>query len=196
MLFEREALTPRKKLDTLTRLFHRFSGRKREDSSGGHVPMAVMDAHGELDARLRYMLEAASRRSPSKEQHARLRKIEKLLDSLPEAIMTSLPAAPNENWMCLYRRLVELHGLLKEDLLDAEEYATIAQKMATLAAEVSAGAAVSINGASMFTLLLLQLQLEECSPRRKRWPKKKKRKKTSGTHAPHPTKSSKGQTGI
>lgn len=196
MLFEREALTPRRKLDTLTRLFHQFSERKGECARDGHVSVAVMDAHGELDARLRYILEAASRRSPSREQHARLRKIEKLLDSLPEAIMTSLPATADENWMCLYRRLVELHRLLKEDLLDAEEYSALVQKMATLAAEVSRESAVSINGASMFTLLLLQLQLEECSPRRKRRPRKRKRKKAAGTHASHPAKGSKGQTSV
>lgn len=196
MLFEREPLTPQKKLDTLTRLFHQAARRGKVCVLSGHVPVAVMEAHGELDAHVRFILEAASRRAPERELQARLRKIEKLLDSLPEAIMTALPAGPDENWLCLYRRLVQLHGLLREDMLDAEEYAVIVQKMAALAGEISRVSAVEVNGASMFTLLLLQVQLQECAPRKVRRPRKKKRKKVPGNHGSHSTKSAKSKAGL
>lgn len=170
MLFEREPLTPKGRYTALNRLFADFARRGGAKPEPGHVPVEVLSAHGDLDSHVRFMLEAAHNRPQNREQRRRLHQIEKVMDALPTCIMETLPAGPDENWLCLYRKLVQLHGLL-EDLepgLDAEEYAAIVQKMVQLAGAVARFASVEVNAASMFALLLIQVHLHKHSPARRR----------------------------
>lgn len=177
MLFEQEKLTPGMRARALSRLFHRYALRETpEPPSREHVPVEVLTAHGELERYLRYMLEAAFNTRPAAARPA-LRRIERLLDALPESIMQTLPATPEQDWMRCYRDLVRLHDLLDEaDLCEgAEEYSTIVTKMVQLAEAVSTASAVSVNAGGMFTLWLMQAHLRRYSPRKRRTPRKKKR---------------------
>lgn len=179
MLFEEEKLTPGIRARALSRQFQNYAQRAAGGLGGSeHVPVEVLTAHGELERRLRYMLEAAFTTRPSSAR-ARLRRIERLLDSLPEGIMQTLPATTEQDWMRCYRELVRLHDLLDEAELyeSAEEYATIISKMAQLAEAVSQASAVSVNAGSMFTLWLMQSHLRRYSPRKRRPARKKKRKR-------------------
>lgn len=179
MLFEQEKITPGLRARALSRLFHSYAQRKpphEAEANSEHVPVEVLTAHGELERHLRYMLEAAFNTRPAAIK-PRLRKIERLLDTLPESIMSTLPATPEEDWMRCYRDLVKLHDLLDEAGLceTAEEYATITSKMSQLAAAVSEGAAVSVNAGSMFALWLMQAHLHRYAPRKRRANRSKKR---------------------
>lgn len=166
----------------LARLF----AEAAENSKGkvppaGVVPREVLEAYGDLSTHVRFMVEAAAHTPNGKEVHKQLKKIEKLLDNLPENILMTLPATSDTNWMQLYRALVQLHGLLEDTLpeMDADEYSAIVQKLVRMAEAVAEHAAVRINSASMFTLLLMQVHLHKYSPtRKKRATKKTKRKKT------------------
>lgn len=172
MLFEREPLTPAGRKEVLMRLFGAAARRGDEWSAVNHVPVAVLEAHGDLAAHVRFMLEAArNNRSLSREQQRLLHKTERLLDSLPESIIQTLPAGPEDNWLQLYRKLVDMHGLLEDALpdLDEEEYTAIVQKTVQLAEAVAASAAVEVSAASMFALMLVQAHLnkhEAPKPRR------------------------------
>lgn len=180
MLFEREPLTPQGKADVLARLF-----AEAAQKCGGAVPPAgvvprdVLEAYGDLSAHVRFMVEAAAHTPTGKEIHKHLRKIEKLLDALPENILMTLPATSDTNWMLLYRALVQLHGLLEDALpdMDADEYTAIVQKLVRMAEAVAEHAAVRINSASMFTLLLMQVHLQKYSPTRKKVTSKPKKAK-------------------
>lgn len=195
MLFEQEKLTPGTRAQALSRLFHSSALRTHGETpptGGEHVPIAVLTAHGELERRLRYMLEAALATRPAAAK-PRLRRIERLLDTLPESIMRTLPATPDQDWMLCYRELVRLHDLLDEAGLceSAEEYAGLITKMSRLAEAVSAGSAVSVNAGSMFTLWLMQSHLRRYSPRKRRAPRRKKRrtprKRTARAHPAAPS---------
>ena len=153
----------------------------------GVVPRDVLEAYGDLSTHVRFMIEAAAHTPAGKEIHKHLRKIEKLLDALPENILMTLPATSDTNWMLLYRALVQLHGLLEDALpdMDADEYTAIVQKLVRMAEAVAEHAAVRINSASMFTLLLMQVHLHKYSPTRKKSPRKpKKAKKPAHKKAP------------
>lgn len=189
MLFEQEKLTPGKRARALNRLFLSYAQREQSPcASGDHVPVDVLTTHGELERHLRYMLDAAFLTRPAAVR-PRLRRIEKLLDTLPASIMKTLPATPEQDWMCCYRELVKLHDLLDEAGLceSGEEYATITGKMVQLAEAVSAGAAVSVNAGSMFILWLMQTHLQRYSPRKRRAIRRKKRaSKRKRNHASPP----------
>lgn len=180
MLFEREPLTPEGRFQVLTSLFNRVAAKAAHSHDKGHVPQPVLEAYGDLNSHIRYILESAGKHAPDRAAHARLRKIEKLLDELPENIMQTLPAGPQENWLLLYRRLVALYELLDDpDVgMDADEFASIVQKMVQLADTVARESAVEVGAASMFTLLLMQIHLHRYAPRKKRVTRRRKTKST------------------
>ena len=181
MLFERELLTAQGKAEVLTRLFAEAATCKGTAiNNNGTVPRAVLDAYGELSAHVRFIMEAATHVAPTREFQKQIRKIEKLLDSLPESILQSLSAGPCDNWMQLYRKLVQLHVQLEESFPtpDADEYTAIIQKISNLAKAVAEHAVVQINAGSMFCLLMMQVHLHKYSkPARKRRAKKPAKKK-------------------
>lgn len=176
MLFEEDKLTPGKRAAALSRLFHSYAHKAREWEEEPHVPVEVVTTHGELETRVRYMLEAAFNTRPAA-QRTTLKRIGRLLDALPESIMTTLPASPEQDWMRFYRDLVKLHDMLDEAGLytEEEEYSSIVTKMAQLAAAVSAGSAVSVNAGGMFSLWLMQAHLRKFAPRRRRATRRKKK---------------------
>ena len=189
MLFEQEKLTPGMRARALSHLFHGYAHRETPaEQSKEHVPVEVLTAHGELERHLRYMLEAAFNTRPAA-LRPRLRRIEKQLDTLPESIMRTLPASPEQDWMRCYRDLVKLHDMLEDAGFyeSEEEYATIATKLTQLAEAVSAGSAVSVNAGSMFALWLMQSHLHRYAPRKRRVIRKKKRatkrKRAAGARA-------------
>ncbi len=175
------------------RLFGAAARRGDEWSAVQHVPVAVLEAHGDLAVHVRFILDAArNNRSLTREQQRLLHKTERLLDSLPQCIIETLPAGPEDNWLQLYRKLVEMHGLLEEALpdLDEDEYTSIVQKMVQLAEAVAACAAVEVSAASMFALMLVQVHMnkyETPPPRRRRKGaarRKQVRKKSAPTKSP------------
>lgn len=179
MLFERETVTPHGRLAAMEELFAKVAKRDDAALAPGRVPVETLEAFGDLETPLRYMLEAASAGCKDRTRLAQLRKVEKCLNSLPEAIMTSLTAGPEENWLCMFRHLLQLHTLLTDAGIgtDAAEYSTLLQKMVQLAEKASQAAAVEISPASMFTLLLMQVEMQRINPpRRKRKPARKRRK--------------------
>jgi hypothetical protein len=179
MLFERETVTPHGRLAAMEELFAKVAKRSDAALAPGRVPVETLEAFGNLETPLRYMLEAAAAGCKERTRLAQLRKVEKCLNSLPEAIMTSLTAGPEENWMCMFRHLLQLHTLLTDAGIgtDAAEYSTLLQKMVQLAEKASQAAAVEISPASMFTLLLMQVEMQRINPpRRKRKPTRKRRK--------------------
>jgi hypothetical protein len=79
----------------------------------------------------------------------------------------------------MFRHLLQLHTLLTDAGIgtDAAEYDTLLEKMVQLAEAVSQVAAVEISPASMFTLLLMQVEMQRINaPRRKRKTTRKRRK--------------------
>ena len=179
MLFERETVTPQGRLAAMEELFARVAARNDTVHEPGHVPVEALEAYGDLETPLRYMLEAASAGCKDRSRLAQLRKVEKCLNTLPEAVMTSLAAGPGENWLCMFRHLLQLHTLLTDAGIgtDAAEYATLLQKMVVLAEKVSQAAAVEISPASMFTLLLMQVEMQRINaPHRRRKATRKRRK--------------------
>lgn len=156
----------------------------------GRVPVEALEAYRALETPLRYMLEAAAANSKShkdRTRQAQLRKVEKCLNTLPDALMTSLSAGPAENWMCMFRHLLQLHTQLTDAGIgtDAAEYATLLQKMVQLAETVSQAAAVEISPASMFTLMLMQVEMQRIkAPRRRRKSTRKRRKTRARKPAP------------
>ena len=180
MLFERETVTPHGRLATMEELFARVARRETAIYEPGRVPVEALEAFGNLETPLRYMLEAASSGCKDRTRLAQLRKVEKCLNTLPDALMTSLSAGPEENWMCMFRHLLQLHTLLTDAGIgtDAAEYSTLLQKMVQLAETVSQAAAVEISPASMFTLLLMQVEMQRINAPRKRRKATRKRRKT------------------
>lgn len=179
MLFERETVTAHDRLAAMEKLFSKVARRSNAVHEPGRVPVEALEAFGNLETPLRYMLEAASAGCKDRTRLAQLRKIEKCLNALPEALMTSLSAGPEENWLCMFRHLLQLHTLLTDAGIgtDAAEYDTLLEKMVQLAEAVSQVAAVEISPASMFTLLLMQVEMQRINaPRRKRKTTRKRRK--------------------
>lgn len=184
MLFERETVTPQGRLAAMEELFARVARRKDTTHEPGRVPVEALEAYGDLETPLRYMLEAAAAGCKDRTRLTQLRKVEKCLNALPEALMTSLAAGPAENWMCMFRHLLQLHTLLTDAGIgtDTAEYATLLQKMVQLAEKVSQVATVEISPASMFTLMLMQVEMQRLkAPRRRRKPARKRRKARKAT---------------
>jgi hypothetical protein len=178
MLFERETVTPHGRLAAMEELFARVARRKDTIHEPGRVPVEAIEAYGDLETPLRYMLEAAAAATKDRTRLAQLRKVEKCLNTLPDALMTSLSAGPEENWMCMFRHLLQLHTLLTDAGIGTEtdEYASLLQKMVQLAEKVSQVATVEISPASMFTLMLMQVEMQRIKAPRRRKPARKRRK--------------------
>lgn len=176
MLFEREPLTPEGRFRVLSSLFHQVAKKPVPPPEKGHVPQTVLEAYGDLNSHIRYILESSGRHVADRAVHARLRKIDKLLDELPDSIIQTLPAGPQDNWLLLYRRLVALYELLDEPNvgMDAEEFGSVVQKMVQLADAVARESAVDVGAASMFTLLLMQIHLHRYAPRKRRTYRRRK----------------------
>jgi len=179
MLFEQESLTPRGRILVLTRLFCELARRDSEPPPQGHVPVSVLEAHRDFEAHVRYMIEAAEKLCSDKERLRIFRKARHLLDSLPQLIMHTLSAGPENDWTRFYRTLVQLHHALEEaePTMDEQEYTAIVQKMSALAGAVAQVSAIRIDGTSMFALMLTQALISKHSPRRRRPLRRKKRKK-------------------
>lgn len=177
MLFDKEPVTPKGRLNALNRLFVEVARREERNTEPGHVPQEVLEAHGKLDCHVRFMLEAASQHPQNKGKNRLISKIMRLVDSLPSSIIATLPTQPEENWLSFYRKLVALHDLLEELApdQDAEEYSALVQKMIQLAGSVADAAEVKIDGASMFSLLLIQVYLHKHTPARRRRTRRKTR---------------------
>lgn len=188
MLFERRPLTPRGRMQTLEAIFEQVARRPGDGPAPGSVPLRALEAYGDFETHLRYVLEAAAAHA-TKERRTTIRRVERALDSLPEALLTSLPSGPDHNWMCFYRSLIRFHSMLAdaEIGLEEEDYTNIILKMVQLAGAVSESSAVTINAESMFALLLLQVELHHQNPRRRkrsaRRASAKKRKKQSARKA-------------
>ncbi len=176
MLFELEPLTPQQEADMLCRFFAEAATRNREAPEPGHVPVDVLEAYGDLNTHLRYMLEAIAGQHRDRETRLRLRRITAMLDALPSDIIATLPATTSDNWTLAYRKLIRLHRLLCElNLgLDAQEHTIILQQMAHLAERISLASAVEISAGSMFALLLIQEHLNHTRPVRKKTIRRRK----------------------
>lgn len=197
MLFEQESITPGKRAAALNSLFCAKAARPRLTSCAEHVPVEVLEAHGELESHLRYMLEAACKSRPDKASQRQLRLVEKLLYSLPESIMQTLPATPETDWMRCYRDLIKLHELIDDAglCIEAAEYATIIEKMVRLAEAVSENSAVQVSSASIFTLCLMQAHLRRYRPGKRR-PSRKKKRTHKRHHAHHSRKAAEGEKSL
>lgn len=176
MLFEHQVLTPQGRLEAMERLFEQCARREGELLDHGHVPVEVLEAFGAFETPVRHALEAAVAHTKDRSHAAQLRKIERTLNALPDALMGTLCAEPGENWLGFYRRLIELHNLITDTAqeLDSEEYEFMLQRMVQLAECVSRHSRVRLEAASAFTLLLMQVELQRQKPKK---PKKKARRK-------------------
>lgn len=189
MLFDHQVLTPQGRLVAMERLFEQHARREGELLDHGHVPVAVLEAFGAFETPLRHMLEAAVAHATDRTQVAQLRKIERTLNALPDALMGTLCAEPSEDWLGFYRRLIELHNLTTDTNaeLDSEEYEAMLQRMVLLADTVSRHSRVRVEAAAAFTLLLMQVELQRQHPKKaKRKPgrKKKAKRKPAAKRAP------------
>lgn len=178
MLFERKPLTPQGRMQTLESIFEQVARRPGETPAAGRVPLRALEAYGDFETHLRYVLEANAA-SAGKERRTTIRRVERALNTLPDALLTSLPAGPENNWLCFFRQLVQFHRLLTdaEIGLEQEDYTNIVLKMVQLAEAVSESSSVTVNAASMFALLLLQVELHHQRPRSRR---SARRKRNSG----------------
>lgn len=175
MLFERTPLTPQGRIQALESIFEQVARRSGGGPAVGHVPLRALEAYGDFETHLRYVLDAAMHHATTKERKTVIRRVERALNTLPEALLTSLPSGPENNWLCFYRSLVQFHLLLSEAEIGVEEddYNTIVNKMIQLAEAVSESSCVQINASSMFALLLLQVELHRQSPKRRQRTRRK-----------------------
>lgn len=180
MLFDHQVLTPQGRLVAMEKIFEQHARREGELLDHGHVPVEVLEAFGAFETPVRHTLEAAVAHTKDRTHIARLRKIEKTLNALPDALMGTLCAEPGEDWLGFYRRLIELHNLITDTAaeLDSEEYELMLQRMVMLADSVSRHSRVRMEAAAAFTLLLMQIELQRQRPKKaKRKPRRKKKAK-------------------
>lgn len=179
MLFERETLTQQGRMQALEELFEQTARRDGPAPEPGRVPVATLMAYGEFEMHVRYLLDAATARATTKERRSQLKKVERSLNALPDALMTSLPASPGGNWLCFYRQMIRFHQMLTDAEIgpDAEDYITIMQKMIQLAQAVGDASAVNINAGSMFALMLLQVEMHMQNPAKRKKKATRRRKK-------------------
>ena len=186
MLFEHRQLTPQGRLEAIERLFEQHARREGEVLDHGHVPVEVLEAYGAFETPVRHTLEAAVAHTKDREHAAQLRKIERTLNALPDALMGSLCAEPGGDWLGFYRKLIELHNLITDTAaeLDSEEYEAMLQRMVLLAESVSLHSRVRVEAAAAFTLLLMQVELQRQRPKKpKKKAKRKKKTKRKSTAA-------------
>ncbi len=179
MLFEREQLTPEGRLQALESIFAQHARRPGDAPKPGFVPVDILEAYGDFNAHIRFLLEAASNHERDSARVRQLHRLTRELDALPESIMATLPAGPQDNWLNFYRKLLHLHSMLEDAQLnlDEEEYRTLILKMVQMAQRVSEASAVNVNAASMFSLLLIQAHLHHRDEAKRRKPRKKKGRK-------------------
>lgn len=180
MLFDHQVLTPLGRLEAMARLFEQHARREGDVLDHGHVPVEVLEAFGAFETPVRHALEAAVANTKDRSHAAQLRRIERTLNALPDALMGTLCAEPGDNWLDFYRRLIELHNLITDTAseLDSEEYEHMLQRMVLLADTVSRHSRVRVEAASAFTLLLMQVELQRQHPKKpKRKPRRKKAKR-------------------
>lgn len=180
MLFDHQVLTPQGRLVAMEKIFEQHARREGELLDHGHVPVEVLEAFGAFETPVRHALEAAVAHTKDRAHIASLRKIEKTLNALPDALMGTLCAEPSEDWLGFYRRLIELHNLITDTAaeLDSEEYELMLQRMVMLADCVSRHSRVRMEAAAAFTLLLMQIELQRQRPKKdKRKPKRRKKAK-------------------
>ena len=185
MFFEREKLTAKGRLLVLERLFEQAAARGGAAPEPGHVPVDTLHAYGEFETHARYLLEAAASQENSLARKARLKRLEKALNSLPDTLMASLPVGPGGNWLAFYRSLTKFLSLMDEAeiALDEDEYTTFIQKLIQMAGSVSEASAVKVDGASMFALMLIQNEMMRArKPKRKA--RRRKRKPAKATKHP------------
>lgn len=178
MLFESTSLSPQGRLEAIERLFEELV--RREGSAPpepGHVPLAVLETYGAWETPLRHRLEAALAGATDRRLRCRLRALERMLNALPAELMAALAAGPSDNWPAFYRALMLLHVQVSNTLpdIDPEEYAAELRRTVELAAAVSEHSPVRISAAGLFTLLLMQVELERQHPSRP--PKRKRRRR-------------------
>ena len=169
-------------MQALEAIFEQVARRPGEGPELGRVPLRALEAYGDFETHLRYVLDAAASHA-SKDRRNVIRRVERALNTLPDALLTSLPSGPDANWLCFYRSLISFHRLLvqAEIGIEQEDYTNIVLKMVQLAEAVSESSSVTINAASMFALLLLQVELHHQRPkRRKRAPRKTTSKAAAG----------------
>lgn len=180
MLFDHQVLTPQGRLVAMESLFEQLARREGDLLDHGHVPVEVLEAFGAFETPVRHMLEAAFAHTKDRALAAHLRKIERALNALPDALMGTLCAEPGEDWLGFYRRLIELHNLVTDTTaeLDHEEYQGMLQRMVMLADSVSRHSRVRVEADSAFALLLMQVELQrQRTQKTKRKPKRKKKAK-------------------
>ncbi|MGN0868271.1 MAG: hypothetical protein ACI4O9_01935 [Akkermansia sp.] len=178
MLFESASLSPQGRLEAIERLFEELARRKGGvPPEPGHVPVAVLEAYGAWETPLRHRLEAAFTSATDRRLRCRLRALERSLNALPSELMAALAAEPADNWPAFYRALMRLHAQVSNTLpdIDPEEYAAELRRTVELAAAVSEHSLVCINAAGLFTLLLMQVELERQHPSRP--PKRRRRRR-------------------
>ena len=201
LLFEPEEIPQIKRADVLRSLFYEHAaGEQNASLSPQYAPVQVLAAHGELDSCLRHLLRAAERTHRASRPALRaLRHIEKLLDNLPESIMLSLCATPQEDWICCYRNLARIHELLDNaDLVvDAQEYANIVGQMVKLVQAISSVSYVQLDVASAFVLWLLRSQsLPKQKQRRSRKRKTAAAKKSPKSRVTSPKQAPEGTASV
>lgn len=193
MLFDHQVLTPQGRLVAMEKLFEQHARREGELLDHGHVPVEVLEAFGAFETPVRHTLEAAVSHTKDRTRIARLRKIERTLNALPDALMGTLCAEPSEDWLGFYRRLIELHNLITDTAaeLDSEEYELMLQRMIMLADSVSRHSRVRMEAAAAFTLLLMQIELQR---QRAKKPKRKPKRKKKAKRKPAAKRTSKAET--
>ncbi len=191
MLFEKKELTSKGRLMVLERLFEQAATRGGAAPQPGHVPVETLHAYGEFETHARYLLEAAASQQNTAVRKARLKRLEKALNSLPDTLMASLPVGPGGNWLAFYRSLTKFLSLMDEAeiALDEDEYTTFIQKLIQMAGSVSDASAVKVDGGSMFALMLIQNEmLRSRKPKRKpRRMRRKPAKRAKTAHAVTPS---------
>lgn len=177
MLFEREPLTPQGRMEVLTRVFTRMAQRSSPVPEPGHMPPPALEAYGDFCNHARYMLQTLGHHPGDRTWQNRFKRVEKMMEELPEAMMTSMAAPPQGHWLCLCRKLLRLQELMEElgVGLDAEEFETILFKTIRLVEAVSRYSVVEVNASSMFALLLMQRHLQRYAPKRRRTIRRRKK---------------------
>ncbi len=193
MLFEQVKLTAEKCHAIIHRVFIKAAAKPDAEPSSS-VPIPVLEAHGALDHRVRYLCEARAQQYKFNRERVRaIRLVEKSLDQLPNLIIEGLQKGPDENWLQVYKKLIQLHeGILKARLCDeVEEYEALLQQVILLADEISKASLIEVNASSMFALLLMQVHIQNDltskNPTKRSRPRKRKPKHKTGTRHPYST---------
>ncbi len=185
MLFEQIKLTAEKCHAIIYRVFVK-AAVKPDTIPANSVPIPILEEHGSLDRRIRYLCEARTQQHKfNRERMKAIRTVERTLDLLPSLIMEGLKKTASEDWLTVYKSLIQLH----EDILTArlcvevEEYEALVQQIVLLADEISKASCVEMSPSSMFALLLMQVHIKNDMtkklPKPKRTPRKRRKSNTA-----------------